>query len=139
MINTILVPIDIDHIEAGASALEMARTLARGQDAKFFLLNVLESVPAYLSSEIPSGIYKTHRSAMVERLTEFAREHHLPDTTEIVVREGHASTEILEFAEKCGADLIVIGSHNPGFADYLIGSVATRVVRHAHCSVLVAR
>ena len=37
------------------------------------------------------------------------------------------------------ADVIVIASHDPGLADYLLGSVAARVVRHAHCSVLVVR
>lgn len=139
MIKTILVPIDIGHIEAGASALEMARHLAETLDARFFLLNVMESVPAFVLSEIPAGVYTSHRSSTTEKLQEFAREHNLPDTTEIVVREGHATEEILDFAEKGGVDLIVIGSHNPGFADYLIGSVAARVVRHAHCSVLVAR
>ena len=38
-----------------------------------------------------------------------------------------------------GAAMIVIASHDPGLADYLLGSVAARVVRHAHCSVLVTR
>ena len=35
--------------------------------------------------------------------------------------------------------MIVIASHDPGLVDYLLGSVAARVVRHAHCSVLVTR
>ena len=35
--------------------------------------------------------------------------------------------------------MIVIASHDPGLADYLLGSTAGRVVRHAHCSVLVVR
>ena len=35
--------------------------------------------------------------------------------------------------------MIVIASHNSGMADYLLGSVADRIVRHAHCSVLVTR
>ena len=35
--------------------------------------------------------------------------------------------------------MIVMASHDPVLSDYLLGSVAARVVRHAHCSVLVAR
>jgi nucleotide-binding universal stress UspA family protein len=35
--------------------------------------------------------------------------------------------------------MTVIASHDPGFVDYFLGSVAARFVRHAHCSVLVAR
>jgi hypothetical protein len=38
-----------------------------------------------------------------------------------------------------GADTIVIASHDPFFVDYLIGSVAAKVARHAHYSVLVFR
>jgi nucleotide-binding universal stress UspA family protein len=37
------------------------------------------------------------------------------------------------------ADLIVIGSHHPNWSTYLIGSNATKIVRHALCSVLVVR
>jgi nucleotide-binding universal stress UspA family protein len=46
--------------------------------------------------------------------------------------------ESLGFAEKAGADLIVVGSHRPAMEDYLLGTNASRVVRHARCSVLVA-
>ena len=38
-----------------------------------------------------------------------------------------------------GADTIVIASHDPFFVDYLIGSVAAKVARNAHYSVLVFR
>ena len=47
--------------------------------------------------------------------------------------------EILEEAGEIKADLIVMASHRPGFATYLMGSNATYVVRHARCSVLVIR
>lgn len=139
MIKTILVPIDIAHIEAGAAALELARDLARTHEAKFILLNVLDSVPTYLAAQIPTGFYKSLQSDTADRLNELVREHGFPDTTEVAVRQGYPPTEILEFAKDTSTDMIVIASHDPGLADYLLGSVAARVVRHAHCSVLVAR
>ena len=40
--------------------------------------------------------------------------------------------------EKAEADLVV-GSHRPAMKDYLLGTNAARVVRHAGRSVLVAR
>ena len=43
------------------------------------------------------------------------------------------------FAENCGADLIVIGSHGYGGLDRVLGTTAARVVNHALCSVFVVR
>ncbi len=49
-------------------------------------------------------------------------------------------TALIEAAEKEKAVLIVIGSHGrSGLAKLLIGSVATHVVTHAHCNVLVVK
>ena len=47
--------------------------------------------------------------------------------------------EILGVAEEAEADLIIVGSRRPAMKDYLLGTNAARVVRHARCSVLVAR
>ena len=55
------------------------------------------------------------------------------------VRMGSVYNEVLAEAEEHKADLIVIGSHRPAMATYLLGSNATTIVRHAPCSVLVVR
>ena len=61
------------------------------------------------------------------------------DRVSAVVRLGSVYAEVLDEAEKTGADLIVIGSHRPTMATYLLGSNASTIVRHAKCSVLVVR
>jgi nucleotide-binding universal stress UspA family protein len=49
-------------------------------------------------------------------------------------------TAILEAAKSEKADLIVVGSHGrSGLAKLLLGSVASHVVTHAHCNVLVVK
>jgi nucleotide-binding universal stress UspA family protein len=59
---------------------------------------------------------------------------------ESAVREGDPRAEIVLEAERWGADLVVVGSHGrTGMKRWLMGSVAEYVVRHAHCSVEVAR
>lgn len=52
---------------------------------------------------------------------------------------GHAYRSIVDFATENDYECIVIGSHKPGLSDYLIGSTAARVVRHAPCAVHVHR
>jgi nucleotide-binding universal stress UspA family protein len=47
---------------------------------------------------------------------------------------------IVRDAESCGASLIIVGSHGrTGISRALLGSIAERVVRYAHCPVLVVR
>jgi len=59
---------------------------------------------------------------------------------DIQVDFGDPGHQIADFAKKVAADLIVLPSHGrTGLARLLIGSVAERVVRLAHCPVLVLR
>ena len=59
---------------------------------------------------------------------------------QIAVSIGDAGHEIIDHARREQADLIVMPSHGrTGFKRLLIGSVAERVLRLAHCPVLVLR
>jgi len=53
---------------------------------------------------------------------------------------GDAGHEIAEYAEQIGAGVIILPSHGrTGLTRVLIGSTAERVVRLAHCPVLVLK
>jgi nucleotide-binding universal stress UspA family protein len=138
-IKTVLVPIDIAQTGAADPALELARETAEAHGARLVLLNVLEQVPGFIASQLPKSFHENALAEARARLEEMAARHKVAGGAEIAVREGHPPTEILEYAQEAGADLIVIASHDPGPADFFLGSVAARVVRHAHCSVLVVR
>jgi nucleotide-binding universal stress UspA family protein len=63
----------------------------------------------------------------------------VPDgmTVQRVILQGDPATELLAFGASVNADLIATGSHGHGFvARMLIGSVTTRIMRCATCSVL---
>ncbi len=56
------------------------------------------------------------------------------------VTVGDPGSEIIDFAQKNEIDLIVIPSHGrTGIGRFFLGSVAEKVVRYAHCPVLVLR
>ena len=56
------------------------------------------------------------------------------------VQFGDPGHGITDYAEEVGADVIVMPSHGrTGLRRLLIGSVAERVLRLAHCPVLVLR
>ena len=61
-------------------------------------------------------------------------------TAEPVCQLGKPAEEIMKVASKHHTDLIVMGAKGLGaIARFLLGSVSTRVVQHANCSVLVVR
>ncbi|WP_072631981.1 universal stress protein [Planktotalea frisia] len=55
------------------------------------------------------------------------------------VLSGTVYDSVLETADKLGADVIIIGAHQPKLRDYLLGANAAKVVRHSKQSVLMVR
>lgn len=61
-------------------------------------------------------------------------------SVETRVAQGDPATEIVAATKRWRADLVVVGSHGrSGTQRFILGSVADYVVRHAPCSVEVAR
>src|SRR4029078_7148543 len=58
-------------------------------------------------------------------------------SVQTVMLQGDPATELLAFASTVGADAVATGSHGHGFiARAIVGSVTTRILRCATCSVL---
>ncbi|MGE4611854.1 MAG: universal stress protein [Paracoccaceae bacterium] len=136
MYNSILVPIDLSHREVGSAMIERAVALS-DDGAEIILLHVIGDIPTYAQSYLPAGQLQANLGETKEVLESMAAA--LNVKAETVVRYGSPSPVILDEADERGVDLIIIASHHPGIRDYLIGSTASRVVRHANCSVLITR
>ncbi len=62
------------------------------------------------------------------------------DMQALVIDAPTAAEGILDEARRIGADLIVLGSHGrKGIRRFVMGTVASRVMRHAPCTVAVVR
>jgi len=137
MYNTILVPIDMSHVEKAKSMIDAAKTQAN-EGAKIILLNVVEAVPTWAETYMPDiEAGAGYRQSAHDELVAVAKANSLD--ADIRVETGHSYNTILKVAEETGSELIVIGSHHPGISDYFLGSTAAKVVRHAKCSVYVIR
>lgn len=140
MFSTIIVAVDLESEEAPDKLLEAASDIARTNNADVHLLHIIRAAPPIVSQYLESGYEKLASKAVEERLDALAAGLDIgAGKTVTTVRFGEIYQEILGFADKVSADLIILESHKPGIADYLLGSNAARVVRHAACSVFVLR
>ena len=145
LIRSILVPVDFS--ENSRSALEYAAEFARRFGAELDVLHVWE-VPTFVPVESAAladagtSILELARKAAERQLEIFVA---TAAQKGIRVRDaknvpGHPAHAIVDAATAGGYDLLVLGTHGrTGLSRTLIGSVAERVVRHAHCPVLTVR
>jgi nucleotide-binding universal stress UspA family protein len=136
MYRNIIVPVDLDNADKSKAMIDAVKDVADKQ-SKVTLVNVVEDVPGLITAELPDGLAIKAAHEARGRLVEIAKEAGLDADVEI--RSGRPHHAIVELAKDKGADLIVIASHSPGLRNYLLGSTAANVVRHADCSVLVCR
>lgn len=136
-----------DFSEASDEALRQANGYARLTGAR---LTVLHVVPDFRPANplIPDGssrdagveleIEKRALDDLAERVRDVTGR--LRQDAEIAVRAGKVEVAVVRYAEENAVDVIVVGATGrTGLQRLLLGSTAERVVRHAHCSVLVAR
>ena len=136
MFTHILIPVDMAHTEKAAEMIRAAKKLA-GENTLFVMANIVQSVPAIAEMAVPQEVFDIAKKKSEDTLLSIAEEAGI--NAAVDVRIGHPANEILSIANDRKVDLLIIGSHRPGLQDYLIGSTAARVVRHAQCPVLIMR
>lgn len=140
MYQKILVPVDLSEPETTQLALDAALAQAKDGEAQLRFVSVQPLVPIAFIDYIPPNFDDALRESTEKDLAELAAKSGLPaDRVSSIVRFGAVYPEVLAEAEDWDADLIVVGSHRPTMATYLLGSNAKTIVRHAKCSVLVVR
>lgn len=140
MFKKILVPIDIAEQAIAEPAVVLAGELAALANGAVRLIHVLPELPYNLRELLPGQTNIDRENAADAVLQALARKANIKvGRFTQCLRTGAVYHEVLAEAEAWAADLIIVGSHNPSMSTYLLGSNAQKIVRHANCSVLVAR
>jgi nucleotide-binding universal stress UspA family protein len=145
MVHHVKVLTALDFGESSLEALRQARALTHGVGATLANCHVLPARSELAElfgapSREESAALTSEEEEARRALTRHAREKLGLELTEIFVDRGTPYAEIVRRGELIGADFIVVGSHGrSALARAFLGSSAERVVRYAHCSVLVAR
>ena len=140
MDKKILVPLDGSPL--AEAVLPHAQALAKSEGAEIVLLSVpvtpnldyLSRTPGLATQIIEDAERETeaYLKTEVEKLTE--------EGTKVtsVMREGPIPEMILMVADEVHADVIAMSTHGrSGIQRWLMGSVADRVVHHAHIPVML--
>jgi nucleotide-binding universal stress UspA family protein len=138
--DRILVPVDFGS--STRQIIGVASRMAEHYGAAITLGHVvnLEYYPYYgFGSDAYPEIKKSMIEASEEKLIELATELQGAglDVSWKTIK-GHPAAALRQLAEEADIDLIVIGSHGrSGFDRAMVGSVSEKVLRSAHCPVMI--
>jgi nucleotide-binding universal stress UspA family protein len=140
----VLVP--IDGSKHSTEGLRVASHFAKANKAKIFILNVIPSV-----ADVDLELSASERDRLLESLKrrgedllakakDRMKSSGVTDINTVLTTADSPAQEIVTFAEKEKIDLIVIGSKGKSAtARFLLGSVASKVVKYSHCCVYVVK
>jgi nucleotide-binding universal stress UspA family protein len=140
----VLVP--IDGSKHSTEGLRVASHFAKTNKAKIYILNAIASV-----ADVDLELSASDRDRLLESLKRRGEDflakardqmkaHGVADISTVLVTGDSPAQEIVAFAEKEKIDLIVIGSKGKSAtARFLLGSVASKVVKYSHCCVYVVK
>lgn len=139
MYSSILVPVDLDEPSSWEKSVLVGLALAQAFGARITLATVVPDNVAGRQSQWSAIGYRRLLDTATARLGSLAAELAVDMNLETRVGSGPIAKGIIELADAVEADLIVLASHRPEMKDWLIGAIASRVVRYAPCSVMVVR
>ncbi len=140
MYKRIVLAVDLAEPSTAPKGLAEALELAKAWGGSLRLVNVQPVVPATFMEYVPADFDAEQTKRAMDDLKAVVAKIDLPaDRKSFAARAGGIYHELLQEATDWDADLIVVGSHRPVMSDYLLGSNAKTIVRHAQCSVLVVR
>jgi nucleotide-binding universal stress UspA family protein len=153
-VSKILAP--IDGSELSRRAADYAIFLSSRLGTELYIIHVLDNIPnehnvgtyELWSDEIMSDeikqIVQEERGITKEWFDEIKASANKKNIqvikTELVITKSSTESAIVNYAEKNQVDLIVIGpAGHSGFKKLAFGSVASGVIKHSHCPVMMIK
>ena len=137
MYSSIMVPVDLEHSDKLDKALSTAADLSKHYNATLCLVGVTMSAPTAVAH---------NPTEFGEKLAEFAAEQTTRHGVEVNTKSMVSNDPTIDLgdalqraASELDADLVVMGSHVPGFAEHVFSSNAGYLAEHAKLSVFVVR
>lgn len=132
--------------DGSSYSLEAARFITQGgllpDGGTVHVLHVSTALPArvtrFVDKDSIDSWYAEEAAKVLDPTTDVLAAAGVPFETHSLI--GFAPQEIVDFAKKAGARMIVMGAHGRGvLLDAVIGSVAGRVLSLSECPVLLVK
>ena len=134
-----------DFSENANEAVMTAIEMAEKYKAHLSIIHVLPPVINPMFAEAALMLSDEHKESLLLNLEEQMQKEYGAKIGEhikydLVVLDGHVSTEILKYLEENQTDVVVMGSYGlSGMGLVVFGSVAKRITHKAPCSVMIVR
>jgi len=135
----------VDVTEEAGQVLAMAREVADEHKAKLSILTVVKPLTHVYGgldmvsyTQISVNFEEEAKAQAKVQVQAMAAEIGV-DGDDVHVSVGAPVTQIVDSAERMGADLIVTGSHGKHGLGLMLGSTANGVLHRANCDVLTVR
>jgi nucleotide-binding universal stress UspA family protein len=143
--DVVLVATDLS--DSADEAILQGHTLAEQAGGKLVVCHVVHEIlsasplfPQFVQADTEAVIHAESRAAAAVEDRVKALTGRRSRDIEVRIESGKADAEVLRVAEQVSATLVVTASRGlTGIARLLLGNIAERIVRYAHCPVLVAR
>jgi len=136
-----LIAVGLDGSDSSWKAFNEAIGQAKSKSACLHLVSIQESPDAsYSASEVLAA--EMTGQEKLERIQIQARMKAETEGIEVVtaIASGHSAASMVDYCKENGVNLLVVG--DTGHASIwgaLLGTTAEKIVRNAHCSVLIVR
>jgi len=135
----------VDFSENAMAAFDRAMEIAEKFKAKLYVIHVLPPAFNPLSTDAEWALQEEPKKSLILKIEERMQQDYGSKAAEgvdyeLLVLDGHVSSEIIRFLEEKRADLVILGSYAAsGMGLVLFGSVANRIAHKAPCSVMIVR
>jgi nucleotide-binding universal stress UspA family protein len=146
-LRTILVP--VDGSEWSFRAAKYAVKIAKMSNAQIVCVHAVVSLPTSAYANVHAGVLvpryieeaKKEAQKWFDEINAIAKKAGVVRlSTEFILDVFSVADALITYAERNNIDLIVIGTKGrTGLKKFVLGSVASGVVSHAKCPVLVVR
>jgi len=132
-----------DGSDHSIRALQTAIAIARPLGAELEIVHVSHLPVTFYAAAFETPIDLGQQMEALRKEAEARAQQVLDEAgvqAKMVTLDGNPADALLEYADRSGADMIVVGSHGAGAIErFLLGSTSDRIVHHARCPVLVVR